>query len=84
MVSLSDVLRVNPVIAAVKEDEYFDAAVVSPCKIIFLLTGNICNVESVVKLARDAGKSIYIHIDLIEGFGKDKYALRYIKERVAP
>ncbi|MDR3231968.1 MAG: glycerol-3-phosphate responsive antiterminator [Synergistaceae bacterium] len=84
MNALSDVLRSNPVIAAVKEDEYFGAAILSPCKIIFLLTGNICTVEGAVKRAQEAGKYVYIHIDLIEGFGKDKYALSYIRERVAP
>jgi glycerol uptake operon antiterminator len=84
MEDLSNMLRVSPVIAAVKEDEYFDVALASPCKIMFLLTGNICTIEEIVKRARDAGKCIYIHIDLIEGFGKDKYALSYIKQRVTP
>jgi glycerol uptake operon antiterminator len=74
----------NPVIVAIKDEEYLRAAIASPCRILFLLTGNICSVESTVKQVRDAGKGIYIHMDLIEGFGKDKYALRYIKERVSP
>jgi glycerol uptake operon antiterminator len=60
------------------------AAITSPCRIIFLLTGNICTVEGTVKRAQEAGKQIYIHIDLIEGFGRDKYALSYIRERVSP
>lgn len=84
MNDLYGTLRANPVIAAVKEDEYFDIAIASPCKVIFLLTGNICTVEDIVRRAKEVGKGVYIHIDLIEGFGKDKYALRYIKERVAP
>ena len=81
---LYGMLRANPVIAAVKEDNYFDIAVASPCKVIFLLTGNVCTVEDIVCRAKAVGKGVYIHIDLIDGFGKDKYALRYIKERVAP
>jgi glycerol uptake operon antiterminator len=84
MENLSGMLCASPVIAAVKEDAYFDAALASPCKVIFLLTGNICTIEGIVKRARDAGKCIYIHIDLIEGFGKDKYALSYIKQRIIP
>jgi glycerol uptake operon antiterminator len=81
---LSEKLRSNPVIAAIKGNEFLSGAMASPCKVLFLLKGDICTVERIVKQARNAGKSIYLHLDLIDGFGKDKYALQYIKERVIP
>jgi glycerol uptake operon antiterminator len=81
---LSEWLRVNPVIAAVREEAYLDAARASSCKVLFLLKGNICTIENIVKQSQKAGKGVYLHLDLIEGFGKDKYALHYIKEHIAP
>jgi glycerol uptake operon antiterminator len=77
-------LQECPVIAAVKEEKFLQPALASPCRVIFLLTGNICSVENIVKQIQNAGKNVYIHIDLLEGFGKYKYALAWIKERVAP
>ncbi|MDR1377000.1 MAG: glycerol-3-phosphate responsive antiterminator [Synergistaceae bacterium] len=84
MNDLSEKLRGNPIIAAIKENESLSAAIASPCKVLFLLKGDICTVENIVKQARNAGKSIYLHLDLMDGFGKDKYALQYIKERIVP
>ncbi|MDR2933396.1 MAG: glycerol-3-phosphate responsive antiterminator [Oscillospiraceae bacterium] len=84
MSSLYDLLTDNPVIAAVKEQNSLDDAIKSECGLIFLLTGNISIIDEMVNAVQSAGKQVYIHMDLMEGFGRDKYAMRYIKERVAP
>lgn len=77
-------LSLNPVIAAVKSEEALACALASDCEIVFLLTGNICTIEETVLRVKAAGKEAYIHIDLMEGFGRDKHAIRYIKERIGP
>lgn len=77
-------LSINPVIAAIKEEAMLPAALASDCEIVFLLTGNICTVEDTVRRVQATGKDVYIHLDLMEGFGKDKHAVRYLKERIAP
>lgn len=77
-------LKSNPVIAAVKDVDDIDDAVNSKCEIIFLLCGNIFNLEDVVQKARSKGKMIFIHVDLIEGFSRDAIALKYISEKISP
>ncbi len=77
-------LSISPVIAAVKDINHLEKAIESPCEVIFLLKGNICNIEEIAKKVRDAGKSIYIHIDLMEGFARDAFALRHINNIVKP
>lgn len=74
----------HPVIAAVKGEAEFEKALKSRCAIIFMLKGNICNVAATVEKAKQSGKQIYLHIDLLDGFGKDEYALRFIKENIMP
>lgn len=74
----------NPVIAAINDMEKAEAAISSPCKIIFLLTGNIFSIEGIVNKVKDNNKLIYVHIDLMEGFSKDVVALRFIKEHINP
>lgn len=77
-------LEKNPVIAAVKDLSNLDAALESKSEIIFLLSGNIFNLEDIVKKVRKKGKLIFIHVDLIDGFSRDATALRYIHEKINP
>lgn len=81
---LYDKLARSPVIAAVKDTNALEAALASPSEIIFLLCGNIFNLQEIVERANRCGKDIYVHVDLIEGFSRDAVSLRYIAEKVHP
>ena len=74
----------NPVIAAVKDISRLEEAINSKSEIIFLLCGNIFNLEDAVKKAKNKNKLIFIHVDLIDGFSKDATALKYINEKIKP
>lgn len=77
-------MKSNPVIAAVKDVNNIDDAINSQCEIIFLLCGNIFNLEEIVKRVHEKCKLIFIHVDLIDGFSRDATALKYIHERIKP
>lgn len=77
-------LEKNPVIAAVKNREELERALRSSVEIIFLLGGNICEMEEMVSATRERGKALYVHIDLMEGVGRDAYAIRYFKRQIDP
>ena len=79
-----DKIQENPVIAAVNNLAKLEKAIESPCEIIFLLTGSIFNLKEVVSRVKEHGKSVYIHVDLIEGFSRDACALKYINENIKP
>lgn len=68
-----------PVIAAVK-DKGIVEAVSSPSSIIFDLGANINTVKDSIELAHGNGKMIFVHIDLAEGIGKDRYGIDYLKD----
>ncbi len=74
----------NPIIASVKTQKMMDKALASPVEVIFMLAGNICDLGEAVAKAHDANKKLALHIDLIEGMGKDYYALKYLSENVKP
>ncbi|WIV12674.1 glycerol-3-phosphate responsive antiterminator [Proteiniborus sp. MB09-C3] len=74
----------NPIIAAINDMNKAEAAINSPCKIIFLLAGDIFNIKSIVGRVKENNKLIYVHIDLMEGFSKDVTALRFINEHICP
>ncbi len=74
---LFDVLEDNPIIAAIKEKS-FSEAVSSPANVIFLLGGSILNIEDRIKTAHNAGKILFLHIDLTDGIGKDRTGIEYL------
>ncbi len=82
--NLAEIMKNNPVIAGVKNLDKFDDALNSPCDIIFLLSGSIFNIKDIVKRAKDKNKTIFIHVDLLDGFSKDAVALKYIYEEIKP
>ena len=77
-------IRENPVIAAVNNLEKMEKAIASPCEIIFLLTGSIFNLQEIVSHIKEHKKSVYVHLDLIEGFSRNVCALKYINEKIKP
>lgn len=79
-----DKMQISPIIAAVKDINKLDSAIESPCEIIFLLTGDIFNLKEIVNRVKSNGKSIFIHVDLIDGFSKNVTALKYINEHIKP
>lgn len=79
-----EILESNPVIAAVFEAVDLPLAIESPCEIIFLLNGNICELGSIIAAARKKNKKLFVHIDLLGGIGKDQYSVQYIKKTFDP
>lgn len=77
-------MRENPVIAAVRKEEDIGEAVVGePCN-IFILNGDIFNIREMVDTVKESGKNVFIHIDFLEGLGRDNRAIDYIAEEIKP
>lgn len=68
------------VIAAIRSSEDLDAACSSAAHAIFDLAPSINDVCKRIELCRAAGKPLFVHMDLIEGVGKDKAGLAYLKD----
>lgn len=67
------------VAAAVRTREDFEISLTSKVDVIFLLYSSIMNLEGYVQKAHKAGKTIFIHMDFIEGIGKDRAGLEFVK-----
>ena len=70
-------LETAPFIAAVRE-RFFDKALDSPSKVIFLLGCDISTVRKRIETAKQKEKFIFVHIDLSDGIGKDKSGIRFL------
>ena len=75
--SIKSCLEEFPVISAVRE-RFFEKALKSPSKVIFLLGCDISTVGEKIKIAKQCGKFILVHIDLSDGIGKDKSGIKFL------
>lgn len=84
MDELLSILESNPVIGAIRDIEQIDELVRSNVGVAFILSGNLLNIKEISDRIRSSGKKICIHVDLIEGLGKDRAAIDYIKKEIKP
>jgi len=78
---LINLFRNNPIIPAVKDENDLAAALKTDNEIIFILTSTITNIPGLVKRIKDAGKTAFIHFDLVEGLARSVHALDYLVEQ---
>ena len=70
-------LEACPIIAAVHE-ELFAKALTAPLEVIFYMDANLLTVQKRVRQAHEAGKYVFVHIDLANGIAKDKIGVEYL------
>mgnify|MGYP003376539932 CR=1 FL=1 len=67
------------IIAAVRNQKDFELSLKLNTETIFDLCPNILNIGERIEQCHAKGKKIFIHIDLAEGIGKDKYSMEFLK-----
>lgn len=68
-----------PVIAAIRDDRWQEA-LASPAEILFYLEPHLRTVRQMVQQAHDVDKTIFVHLDLAEGIGKDKEGVQFLAD----
>lgn len=77
------VLPSSPVIAAVRKPEELAAACSSEAAILFILHAELTTLAETVAAAKEAGKIVFVHFDLIEGLSQDPAAVRFVRRFTA-
>lgn len=80
MVELKDVLEENPIVAAVKNMEQLDKALKAEVNVIFVLFGDILNLDEISEKIYKGSKTGIIHIDLVEGLTNKEVSLKYLRK----
>lgn len=70
----------SPVVAAVKNSDGAARCIKSDVKIIFVLYGDILGVGKTVEALKTAGKTVFVHADLIGGLARDEFAVKFLKK----
>ena len=75
---LLELLAAGPVIAAVKDEEGLVQALESDVSVLFLLYGDILTIRDTTERVREAGKRVFVHLDLIDGLAAREIAADFI------
>ena len=76
---LIHLLKQNPVIAAVKDQESLHLALQSDSLFISVLYGNICTITGIIQQIKKAKKYAFIHVDLLEGTSNKEIVINFLK-----
>lgn len=75
---LKNYFQKHPVIAGLRNDNDLTQAVKSKAIALFVLYGDIFALPRIMEAARENDKLVFLHIDLIEGIGRDKKGVQYL------
>lgn len=79
-----EALENAPVIAAVKAQQAAEAAARSQVAVAFVLGGSILTMDGIMAELTQGGKLVFLHMDLIEGIGRDEAGLAYAARHWRP
>ena len=81
----SAIFETHPVVAALARSAQGDIPELpETVAIVFLLSGSILTLPETVERLRSAGRLVYVHVDLMEGLGRDRAAMEYLKKAIRP
>jgi glycerol uptake operon antiterminator len=81
---LKEILVENPIIAAIRNNDDLEKALLSKASIVFILYGDILNISKICSKLKEKNKIVFVHVDLIEGLRGDAAGIKYIKENANP
>ena len=84
MSNLSKLFENSKIIAAVKDEKSARYASVSDCSVVFVLGCTICSLPKIVNMLINKNKIVFVHVDLVEGLGKDTWAVEFLKNEIKP
>ena len=76
---LRTLFQTAPIVPAVRKPEHLDLALAAHGKVVFFLTGNLENCETLFRKTLDAGKIPIVNLDLLNGFARDKHAVNHLR-----
>lgn len=68
----------SPIVAAIKEEKGLRCCIESDSQIVFVLYGNINTIPAIVKQLKDAGKTVFVHVDLLDGLAPREVTIEYL------
>lgn len=73
-----DIFCGGKIISAVRSRYEFEKALYAKPENIFLLSGTLLELAHLSLMAKEHGKRLFLHLDMIDGLGKDSAAVEFV------
>jgi glycerol uptake operon antiterminator len=81
--ALLSALADDPVIASVKDEAGLAEVLASDRHVVFLLFGSVLDIDRIVQRCKDAGKSVLVDVDLLDGFASREVVVEWLASRTS-
>lgn len=69
----------DAIVPAVKDLSQLEAALACPCSVVFVLCGDILNIDTILRRLHEAGKKAVVHADLVAGLASKEIAVDFLQ-----
>lgn len=69
----------NPVVPALKDADRLGDVLSCPCSVVFVLCGDILNIDDIIRRLHEGGKKAVIHADLVGGLAPKEIAADFLQ-----
>ena len=80
MRKMIELFEENPVILGIINDSDVELALQNESKIVFTLYGDIADIGSIVERLKEGGKTVFVNIDMVDGFSGKNSVLKFMKQ----
>jgi len=75
-------MKPNTVIPAIRGYKELELALASPQETLFLLEGELIQLQAIAEAARGAGKRLFLHLDMVKGIKEDEASIHYLARMI--
>ena len=75
---LPALLEENPIIIAIKDEEGLARCLQNPKPVVFVLYGSVVSIPAIVQRLKQAGKTVFVDVDLLDGLSAREAAVEYL------
>ena len=75
---LPALLEENPIIIAIKDEEDLARCLQNPKPVVFVLYGSVVSIPDIVRRLKEAGKTVFVDVDLLDGLSAREAAVEYL------
>lgn len=80
MKKMTELFEENPVIPGIVSDSDAELVLKNDSQIVFTLYGEIADIGSIVRRLKDGGKTVFVNIDMVDGFSGKNSVLKFMKQ----
>ncbi len=73
-------LKYSEIILGIKSNQDVETALAMEGKIVFTLYGSVTTIPQIVKRFKQAGKTVFVNVDFVEGFSEDRAIIEFMKK----